>query len=79
MKASVVISRDILLQFFDKEKSFCEEEENIVIREILNINIGDKKLDEALIINSEIELKAQKAVRELFVKEYLRRDSQLNR
>lgn len=62
MKASVVIGRDILLQFFGEKKSLYEEEENKVIREILNINIDKKRIDEALVINSEIDLKAQKTV-----------------
>lgn len=69
MKASVVIGRDILLQFFGEKKSLYEEEENKVIREILNINIDEKKIDEALVISSEINLRAQKTVREMFLKE----------
>lgn len=69
MKASVVIGRDILLQFFGEKKSLYKEEKNKVIREILSINIDEKKIDEALVINSEIDLRAQKTVREMFLKE----------
>lgn len=72
MRASVVIGRDVLMQFFKKEKFLSENLENEVIKEVLNINVDKENVSETLIINSKIEVKTIEAVKELFVEEYVK-------
>lgn len=74
MKASVVIGRDILMQFFKRAKLSFKDLENKVIKEILNINVDETSPGDTLIINSEINAKTQEAIKELFVEEYVKRE-----
>lgn len=74
MKASVIIGRDVLKQFYGKEKPFDEALENQVVREILNICVdkAHKESCEALNINQNMSLEVQNAVKELFSEEYVK-------
>jgi len=72
MKPSIVIGRDVLWQFFDKEKTGDKEAENQVIREILSISVDNLEPGESLKINPDVRREAQMAVKELYVEEYVK-------
>lgn len=74
MKASVVIGRDVLKQFYEERESTDEALEDRVIKEILNIHVDErcKESCDALNINRNISLEAQNAVKEVFVEEYVK-------
>lgn len=74
MKASVVIGRDVLRQFFETDKLYSKDAENQVIREILNINIDEFEEEqcESLKINPDVSVETQNIVRELFMTEYVK-------
>ena len=74
MKASVVIGRDVLKLFFEKGDSSDKALEDQVIKEILSIRVNEPRKDscEALNINQDVSIEAQKAIKKLFIEEYVK-------
>ncbi|XP_070519753.1 uncharacterized protein [Cardiocondyla obscurior] len=74
MKASVAIGRDLLIQFFGKEKSDGKISEDEVIKEILQISINEVNCDvkETININQKISPEIQVSVKKLFENEYVK-------
>lgn len=74
MKASVIIGRDVLKQFYEKQEYVDKALEDRVIKEILNIRVEERQEEsgDALNVNQNVRLEAQNAVKRLFVEEYIK-------
>jgi len=74
MTAAVVIGRDILRQFYDKETLSVEENEDQVIREILNIDVdfSKQKIEDSLNINPELTIETKTILKTLYVENYVK-------